>query len=132
MRNAAGLVELSFVREARGDLGFLELEKEVGFAAKRFFIVSGVPANEVRGQHAHVQGEQFLIALQGSLKASTFDGESTQEFELNKPDFGLYMPKMSWGSQWNFSSDAKLLVLCSNIYDPSDYITDLEVFKSRV
>lgn len=131
MPSQAKLFDLKTISEARGEISILEIENEIGFAAKRFFIVSGVPSNEKRGQHAHIEGEQLLIAVNGSLKASIFDGSTTQEFELNSSKQALFMPKMTWGSQWNFSSDAKLLVLCSNAYEPGDYITDLEDFKSR-
>ena len=131
MPSQAKLFNLKTVSETRGEISILEIENEIGFAAKRFFIVSGVPSNEKRGQHAHIEGEQLLIAVNGSLKASIFDGSTTQEFELNSSKQALFMPKMTWGSQWDFSSDAKLLVLCSNTYEPADYITELEDFKAR-
>lgn len=132
MRSEARIINLQTVSEIRGEINILELQKVVGFSAQRFFIVSGVPASEKRGQHAHIEGQQFLVALNGSVKASIFDGQATNEFLLNSPTFGLYMPKMTWGSQWDFSEDAKLLVLCSNAFEPSDYITDISEFNSRV
>ena len=131
MPSQSKLFSLKTISETRGEISILEIENEIGFAAKRFFIVSGVPSNEKLGQHAHIEGEQLLIAVNGSLKASIFDGSTTQEFELNSSKQALFMPKMTWGSQWNFSNDATLLVLCSNAYVPGDYITDLEDFKSR-
>lgn len=132
MHNHARMVELQNISEPRGEISILEVEKFVGFSFKRIFIVSGVPSNEKRGQHAHIEGEQLLIAITGSVSASIFDGMSTSEFQLNSTNHGLFMPKMTWGTQWNFTSDAKLLVLCSNSYDPSDYITDKQEFISRV
>lgn len=132
MPSQAKLFVLNTVSETRGEISILEIENEIGFAAKRFFIVSGVPSNEKRGQHAHIEGEQLLIAVNGSLMASVFDGSTTQEFELDSSKQALFMPKMTWGSQWNFSKDAKLLVLCSNTYEPEDYITNFQEFTSNV
>ena len=129
MLRKAELIGLRSISESRGNIDILEIEKEIGFVAKRFFVVSDVPFAEKRGQHAHIEGEQLLIAITGSLKASVFDGLHTQEFQLNSSSKALFMPAMTWGGQWNFSSDAKLLVLCSNTYEPSDYIADIEEFK---
>lgn len=129
MHRKAELFGLKSVSESRGNINIIELEREIGFVAKRFFVVSEVPSSEKRGQHAHFEGEQLLIAISGSLSASVFDGVQTQEFELNSLNNALFMPAMTWGSQWNFSHDAKLLVLCSNSYEPSDYIADIEEFK---
>jgi hypothetical protein len=35
---------------------------------------------------------------------------------------------MIWGKQWQYSADAALLVLASELYDPDDYIRDYDAF----
>jgi hypothetical protein len=35
---------------------------------------------------------------------------------------------MIWGTQYDYSQDALLLVLASDPYDPDDYIRDPDVF----
>ena len=51
-----------------------------------------------------------------------------QEFALDRPDVGLHMPAMIWGTQYRYTSDAVLLVLASAPYDADDYIRDYDEF----
>ena len=76
------------------------------------------------GEHAHHQCRQFLIAASGSVTVSVDDGENRGSVVLDSPDRGLYIPPLTWGSQYQFSSDAVLLVLASHEYDDADYIRD--------
>ncbi len=55
------------------------------------------------------------------------DGRSRQEFLLDQPDLGLFMPEMIWGTQYACCSpDALLLVFASHEYDAKDYIRDYD------
>jgi len=56
------------------------------------------------------------------------DGANRQEFRLDDPLVGLYMPPMVWGVQYQYSEDAVLLVLASAPYEASDYIPDYSEF----
>lgn len=56
------------------------------------------------------------------------DGNQRQEFLLESPELGLYLPPMVWGVQYKFTGDAVLLVLASHKYDPADYIRDYAQF----
>ena len=60
------------------------------------------------------------------------DGTSREVVLLDKPNLGLHMPPLTWGAQYDFSSDAVLLVLASNRYDEDDYIHDYEEFLQLV
>jgi hypothetical protein len=51
---------------------------------------------------------------------------------LNHPRVGLYIPPMCWCVQYNYSSDAVLLVLASDRYDAADYIRDYSEFLKMV
>src|SRR5690606_24543557 len=62
----ARLVALERHADARGTLLPLEFEG-LPFAPRRLFTVAGVPAGTVRGGHAHRQGQQLLICLQGRI-----------------------------------------------------------------
>ena len=116
----------------RGDLAVGELEKEVPFGVKRFFIVYDVPSEHIRGEHAHRLAQQFLIAVNGSLKVMLDDGEHREEFLLSSPATGLYVPQMVWASQFQYSEDATLLVFASELYDASDYIRDYDEFLTAL
>lgn len=120
------------VTDLRGSLSVGEFEKEVPFAPKRYFLVFGVPTAETRGEHAHRVCQQFLVVVKGSVSVVADDGEHREEFLLDRPDLGLYLPAMTWATQYRYSRDAVLLVFASDHYDPSDYIRDYGSFLSTL
>lgn len=120
------------VPDLRGSLTVGEFEREIPFAPKRYFLVFDVPTAETRGEHAHLRCEQFLIAVRGSVSVVADDGEAREEFTLDHPGVGLYLPPMTWGIQYRYSTDAVLLVFASDYYDPADYVRDYGEFLRRV
>ena len=56
------------------------------------------------------------------------DGKRREEFVLDRPNVGFYMPPMTWGTQYKYSPDAVLLVFASHYYDAGDYIRDYDEF----
>jgi acetyltransferase-like isoleucine patch superfamily enzyme len=88
------LYRLPLVNDLRGDLSFGEFQRTVPFVVKRYFMVFNVPTAEVRGEHAHRTCQQFLIAAHGQLSVVADDGTEREEFLLDRPDRGLYLPPM--------------------------------------
>jgi len=126
------LVQLSHAQDPRGSLVAGEIANHIPFQPKRFFTVFDVPSSEARGSHAHKQCEQFLVCLKGSISAIVDDGFNKEEFLLDTPEVGLYMPALTWGTQYRYSRDAVLLVLASDLYDSQDYIRDYDAFLELV
>ena len=126
------LHELRVAADLRGKLSVAEFGRDIPFEPKRYFIVYDVPSRETRGEHAHKQCHQFLVCLRGQCVAVADDGTSRQEFLLDRKSKGLYMPPMIWGTQYQYSSDAILLVFASEHYDPDDYIREYDQFLSLV
>jgi UDP-2-acetamido-3-amino-2,3-dideoxy-glucuronate N-acetyltransferase len=124
------LHHLPLVRDLRGSLSFGEVANQIPFEIKRYFLVFGVSNEEVRGEHAHRTLHQFLICVNGQCRCVADDGVNRQEFLLNHPTTGLYLPPMCWGVQYKYTSDAVLLVLASDHYDGNDYIRDYSEFIS--
>ncbi|MEO8779683.1 MAG: FdtA/QdtA family cupin domain-containing protein, partial [Rhodanobacter sp.] len=91
-----------------------------------------VPTAETRGEHAHRRCHQFLIAVKGSVHVVADDGERREQFVLDRPNLGLYLPPMTWGIQYRYSDDAVLLVFASHHYDASDYIREYGTFVEQV
>ena len=60
------------------------------------------------------------------------NGFQTEEVLLDKPTEGLYIDNNIWREMYDFSSDAVLLVLASELYDESDYIRDYFEFKKFI
>ena len=58
------------------------------------------------------------------------DGRRRAGLILNSPTIGVLVPPLVWGVQYRFSSDALLLVLASDPYDPEEYIRDYEEFRA--
>jgi hypothetical protein len=56
------------------------------------------------------------------------DGEHRATVRLDRPNVGLHIPPMIWGTQYEYSADAVLMVLASQSYDADDYIRDYEDF----
>ncbi len=123
---------LAAVEDLRGRLVAGELDRILPFKVKRFFMVHGVPGREVRGQHAHRTCHQFLVCVRGSCRVIADDGAHRQEFLLDDPAIGVYLPPKTWGVQYDYSPDAALLVFASHAYDARDYVRDYEAFLKLV
>lgn len=116
-----------------GDNGALivaELDAGLPFIARRIFTLLDIPGGEARGTHAHRHCEQFLICMKGSVVAVIDDGTHREEVVLDSPTKGLYMPALTWGTQYDYSPDALLLVLASDLYDADDYIHEYAEFQA--
>lgn len=122
------LMPLTTASDLRGSLVAGSTGDQVPFVPQRFFTVYDVPTKDVRGEHAHRVCEQFLVCMSGSVSVVVDDGADREEFVLDDPGFGVYMPPMTWGTQYKYSEDAVLLVLASHLYDPHDYIRDYGEF----
>ena len=129
-----GVVRYSFpvFNDIRGSLSAGEFPRDIPFVPTRYFCVFNVPSQETRGEHAHHQCEQFLICIKGSCSVMVDDGQKRQEFLLNAPNIGVYIPPLVWGVQYKYSADAVLLVFASHAYDAEDYIRDYSDFLRSV
>lgn len=123
------LHNLPNIPDMRGSLTVGEFDKQIPFECKRYFVVYDVPTVETRGEHAHIACHQFLIAVKGTVHVVADDGYTREEFVLDRPNLGLYLPPLTWGIQYRYSTDAVLLVFASHYYDNGDYIRDYDEFK---
>lgn len=126
------LYKFPLIKDIRGSLSVGEFQKQIPFDTERYFLVFDVPSKELRGEHAHHACHQFLICVHGSCSVVADDGKVRQEFVLNAPNLGIYLPPKTWGVQYKYSSDAVLLVFASHAYDANDYIRDYSEFLSIV
>ena len=125
------LERLPYFEDMRGSLVPLEDGRGAPFVPARVFLVRDVASSFVRGEHAHRECEQFLIAAYGALSIVVDDGKQRMETRLSDPTIGLYLAPMTWGVQYKFTSDAVLLVLASHKYDNDDYIRDYSNFMNE-
>lgn len=123
---------LPVIPDMRGSLSFAEYGQYLPFIPKRFFLVFDVPSREIRGEHAHRKLHQFLVCVKGACSVMVDDGRVREEYVLDTPGYALHIPPMVWGVQYEYSHDAVLLVLASDIYNPDDYIRDYGQFLELV
>lgn len=124
--------EFNVLGDYRGQLVALEENRNIPFDLKRVFYIFGTQEGVSRGNHSHYKTKQFLVAVNGSCKATLDDGYNKETFNLNKPNLGLFQDALIWGTMHDFSSDCVLMVLANEYYDASDYITDYDKFLKEV
>jgi UDP-2-acetamido-3-amino-2,3-dideoxy-glucuronate N-acetyltransferase len=122
------LHRLQMAVDLRGSLVAAQAPDHLPFLPRRTFLVFDVPGKDVRGEHAHRTCHQFLICARGSLAVLVDNGRDREEILLDRPEFGLYLPPMTWAVQYKYSPDAVLMVLASDPYDPADYIRSYDEF----
>ena len=119
--------------DERGWLVVAEGNKDVPFDIKRIFYIYGSEANVVRGQYANRKSEFVLVNIAGSCRVKTRNGMGDDRvFELNRPNMGLYIPRMVWKDMYDFSPDSILLCIASEPYDPNEYVRSYEAFVQEM
>lgn len=131
-RELCVIIKLPKITDPRGNLTFIEGNRHIPFAVRRVYYLYDVPAGAVRGGHAHKKLEQFVIAASGSFTVITDDGSKRETFFLNRPDCGLYIPRMIWRELEDFSSGSICIVLASENYDESDYYRDYNEYRAAL
>lgn len=112
----------------RGQLVAVEEFKDIPFEIKRIYYIYDTLSNVIRGRHAHINLQQILICVHGSCKIMLDDGKDKVIVSLDKPNEGIFVSNNTWREMFDFSSDAVLLVLASELYDENDYIRNYEKF----
>lgn len=116
----------------RGQLVALEEFIDIPFEIKRVYYIYDTLEGVTRGYHAHKSLEQIMICIHGSCKVLLDNGKEKKVVPLEKPYEGLYVANNMWREMYDFSPDAVLLVLASEIYDESDYIRNYEDFLKMI
>lgn len=130
--SGASVIRFPDVSDLRGRLTFAEVDGQLPFSVDRFFLVYGVPSQELRGEHAHRQLHQLIVAVSGAVSVLTDNGSVREEVRLDEPTVGVHIPPMVWGVQFRHTADAVLMVLASDRYDDADYIRDYDEFARAV
>ncbi len=123
------IVNFPKITDYRGNLSFIEENRQIPFKIRRVYYLYDVPSGASRGGHAHRALQQVVIALSGSFEIRLDDGVQRRSFFLNRPHYGLYIPPKIWRELDNFSSNSVALSLVSDVYDESDYVRDYDAFK---
>lgn len=130
--NDCRIVELPKITDPRGNLTFVESERNIPFEIKRVYYLYDVPGGAVRAGHGHRNLHQLVIAIAGSFDVLLDDGQEKTQIHLDRSYRGLYIAPMTWREINNFSSGSVCVVLASDFYDESDYFREYEDFLDAV
>ena len=122
------LIDLPKVSDPRGNLTFVESERQIPFAIKRIYYLYDVPGGAERGAHGHKALHQLVIAMSGSFDIELDDGFEKKIYHLNRGYYGLYISPMIWRDIRNFSSGAICMVIASDFYNEADYFRNYNEF----
>ncbi len=131
MDNEPRIIELPKIKDLRGNLSFLEDNNHIPFKIKRAYWIYDIPGGEERGSHAYRNASEFVILLSGGFTVKTIRGEEERNFQLDKANFGLFLPPYTWRKFSNFLSNSICLVVsdtnyknCEDICDYNDYYNE--------
>ncbi|HZH95057.1 MAG TPA: FdtA/QdtA family cupin domain-containing protein, partial [Flavisolibacter sp.] len=105
------IIDLPRILDERGNLSFIEEESHVPFKIERTYWIYDVPGGEIRGSHAFLDSQEFIIAISGSFTVVLHDGTEEVSFHLNRSYYGLHVPKLTWRRLENFSTNSLALIL---------------------
>ena len=119
---------LSGTSNETGSLIFWENLELFPEGIQRCFWISGVKEGETRGNHAHWQESQVIVAVAGKvlLEIQTVEAE-VFKFELSSPEQAVFIPPLNWLVA-RFTTNAVLLGMSNQAYSEEDYIRDLDYF----
>lgn len=127
--NNCKIIELPCISSVRqGSIVPIYNNVQIPFDIHRVYYLYDIPAGSERGGHAHKKLQQLIVAGSGSFDIVMDDGRNKKIFNLNRPNYGLYVPPMLWRELKNFSSGGICLVLASMIYDENDYYRNYKYF----
>ena len=99
----------------RGSLTSVEGFNDIPIEIKRVFYLTDITKD--RGGHAHIDTDQVIIAINGELNITIFDGFNYYRRKMSNPHEGLYVPRKLFVDMKGFSSDCICLVIKnSNFY----------------
>lgn len=113
----------------RANINVIEFAQDVPFSVKRIFYVQDIKAGETRGDHAHKELYECIIAQQGSFTVELKNNYFSQKYILDSSNQGLVAPPGHWITLENFSDNAVCMVLASDVYREDDYFRDFNEFQ---
>ncbi|GAA4833916.1 FdtA/QdtA family cupin domain-containing protein [Algivirga pacifica] len=124
------LIDFPCIGEASiGFISVAEYEQQIPFNIQRVFWTYGTPEHVVRGQHAHYETEEVVIAVAGTIEVRTESPEGVKEhFVLKTPGVGLYLPPHYWRSL-HYHYGSVQVVLVSTLYKEEDYIRSYDNYE---
>jgi mannose-6-phosphate isomerase-like protein (cupin superfamily) len=116
---------LELFHDSRGTLGSIEFSR-LPFEPKRFYFVRMIE-NEVRGKHSHIELQQLIFVVQGTVEFEMKSRNSVERRLLSQGEYLLIGPNV-WREFRSIGGAAVIGCLASEPYLKSDYVFDFEKF----
>lgn len=117
------IIEIGKFEDERGSLVSADV-KHFSFEIKRVFVITSANIQLSRGNHAHKICQQLILAVGGKLFV-TFRNTSGSQTFIVLEGFALMVPPWNWCSLHFENLQTSAVVLCSELYDPEDYIKEI-------
>ncbi len=114
--------------ERKGSITPIYSYEHIPFPINRVYYLYDVPAGSDRGGHAHKELQQLIVSVSGSFDVIVKDGRNKKTFTMNRPFYGLYIPRLIWRELSNISGGSICLVLASLPYDETDYYRNYDEY----
>lgn len=121
-------IPLKTIHRPEGQLTIIEAHNQVPFDIKRIYYLHDVPDGVTRGNHAHRNLWQMMVAMRGIVNVVLDDGVDRRGVKLTSPCEGLLVVPGIWRELNGFYDDALCMVVASELYDENDYIRDYDKF----
>lgn len=113
------------------DIGYISIAQGAAmpFVVKRVFWTYATPADVIRGNHAHKELQQVIVATSGAIDVAS-ENLAGEEFvfRLDNPYTGLFIPPLCW-NKFRLSNSAVMLCMASEEFSEDDYIRDYNAYK---
>lgn len=126
MSELVKFVSIAPHKDNRGELISLEFGAPLTFEPRRSFFIRHVPQGQSRANHA-VSCDEFLILQSGTCRLTIMSRSDEMSYDLTRHDIGVVVPAGLWIALSDFSSDAMLLVLCSQRYEDVTYFSEPQI-----
>jgi len=114
-----------------GDLIPLEIPLIVNdkiFEIKRIFYIYNTNSNSNRGNHANMNCDEIIIALNGKCKIMLKKKKKDLTYILENADEYLFIPRKYWINISEFENGSILLILCNENNKNKGEVRDYQEF----
>jgi len=126
------LINIANIQDKTGAIHIAESGKHFNFKAERFFYLSHIGKGETRGDHAHLELNQFITCVAGCFDIELDDGHNKEIIHMSSNGQSLFVDGLVWRKMTNFSSDAVMLVLCDKVYAEDTVLRNYDEFLMKV
>ena len=117
------IIKIGKFEDIRGKLISVDVSHSL-FEIKRVFVITSSDNQLSRGNHAHKFCRQLILVVGGNLLVSFKNASGSHELEVSE-GYALMVPTWNWCSLRFENTQTIAVVLCSEIYDPGDYIEEV-------